>query len=554
MRVTRMMTVGLILFMGGLFAQESGDIPFTQADANGKLQKKSLPDDASAFRLSLGLGGAALLDVGTTAGTVAAGDDARLNNNIKSNVSEQTIQVAGSPAKLTLKSPDNNVTLTMRTANSGSIVSLLNQFETGGFLSTSQIGVMRGYGLLRTALGIGEIVTSDNFGGSVLNILLPTPVAGTATETLATREWVAENAVNHFKTVADDTARFALTTSDVKESDYVYVESTQMYYVVLDDAELDNEDGYGVIPRDGVSKIQFRRGTQAELDVVTLADGEPGWTTDTKQFYMGDGTTTGGIKISPEFGTTAGTVTEGNDARVVNALRGDVASNEISIPWGEDGIFRMYMPSMSIGGDLSLDFFLDYDSMMSSGFAIRSSLSDEIPDVWFTLEGIKLNGMLMQALFRFPDREMADDYGEGVYPIYPSQSGSTFITYQGSHGYRAFDVTGAGSLDFGVLYPQNFPGEQKSRNHLIIDLNISAGASPYTYNVILPKSGSINPLAGQTREVVINMPASTNPTIKVYHLNTSGAALYEVTGTGSAFLTTCRFVYNGTVWKLIGVY
>lgn len=95
MRVTRMMTVGLILSMGGLFAQESGDIPFTQADANGKLQKKSLPDDASAFRLSLGLGGAALLDVGTGAGTVAAGDDARLSNNIRTNVATQTILTGG---------------------------------------------------------------------------------------------------------------------------------------------------------------------------------------------------------------------------------------------------------------------------------------------------------------------------------------------------------------------------------------------------------------------------------------------------------------------------
>lgn len=46
------------------------------------------------------------------------------------------------------------------------------------------------------------------------------------------------------KVVADDTARFALTTSDVQNGDIVYVDATQVMYYVYDDTKLDVEAGY----------------------------------------------------------------------------------------------------------------------------------------------------------------------------------------------------------------------------------------------------------------------------------------------------------------------
>ena len=45
-------------------------------------------------------------------------------------------------------------------------------------------------------------------------------------------------------TVADDTARFALTTDDVQNGDWVYVNSTQIMYFVSDEDHLDTEAGY----------------------------------------------------------------------------------------------------------------------------------------------------------------------------------------------------------------------------------------------------------------------------------------------------------------------
>jgi hypothetical protein len=43
--------------------------------------------------------------------------------------------------------------------------------------------------------------------------------------------------------------------------------------------------------------IQFRRGTDAQRQAVTLAAGEPAFTTDLLQLWVGDGATPGGIAI-----------------------------------------------------------------------------------------------------------------------------------------------------------------------------------------------------------------------------------------------------------------
>lgn len=48
----------------------------------------------------------------------------------------------------------------------------------------------------------------------------------------------------HMVEVIDDTARFALTTSDVQNGDYVYVDSSNVMYFVIDDTKLDMEAGY----------------------------------------------------------------------------------------------------------------------------------------------------------------------------------------------------------------------------------------------------------------------------------------------------------------------
>lgn len=48
--------------------------------------------------------------------------------------------------------------------------------------------------------------------------------------------------------------------------------------------------------------IRVRRGTDAQRLTVVLEDGEIAWTTDTQEFYVGDGVTLGGVLIGPSTG------------------------------------------------------------------------------------------------------------------------------------------------------------------------------------------------------------------------------------------------------------
>ena len=49
--------------------------------------------------------------------------------------------------------------------------------------------------------------------------------------------------------------------------------------------------------------LQLRQGTNAERLTITPVSGEPIWTTDTHQLYVGDGSTVGGLLITSTTST-----------------------------------------------------------------------------------------------------------------------------------------------------------------------------------------------------------------------------------------------------------
>ena len=79
------------------------------------------------------------------------------------------------------------------------------------------------------------------------------------------------------KVVADDTARFALTTSDVQNGDIVYVDATQVMYYVYDDTKLNVEAGYKPFAAGTAAKaIADKNGNDITTEYQTKALGS--WT------------------------------------------------------------------------------------------------------------------------------------------------------------------------------------------------------------------------------------------------------------------------------------
>ena len=83
-------------------------------------------------------------------------------------------------------------------------------------------------------------------------------------------------------TVADDAARFALTTDDVQNGDWVYVNSSQTVYYVYDDTNLDSEAGYKPVAAGIAAKaiadqygnvIDTTYAKDADLDALTTRVG-----------------------------------------------------------------------------------------------------------------------------------------------------------------------------------------------------------------------------------------------------------------------------------------
>ena len=100
------------------------------------------------------------------------------------------------------------------------------------------------------------------------------------------------------------------------------------------------------------NKIQLRRGTDAARGTVVLDSGEPGWSTDTKKLYVGDGETYGGVLVT---GAGAGDMYKGtydkndsgtvdNSERLENNTLGSVQAHTVAaakITSGTIGLSRI---------------------------------------------------------------------------------------------------------------------------------------------------------------------------------------------------------------------
>lgn len=85
-------------------------------------------------------------------------------------------------------------------------------------------------------------------------------------------------AIERLVTVANDTARFALTTDDVQLGDTVRVESTNKMYLVIDENHLDSESGYQVyVAGRAAEAVADQNGNVINTTYATVATTKTAW-------------------------------------------------------------------------------------------------------------------------------------------------------------------------------------------------------------------------------------------------------------------------------------
>ena len=129
-------------------------------------------------------------------------------------------------------------------------------------------------------------------------------------------------ALERLVVVADETARFALTTSSVQLGDVVKQTDTGMMYMVVDESKLNSSAGYEEFTAGTATSVPWS-GVTGKPSSYTPSSHTHGnitnagaiGTTANKPLI----TTTNGVITTGSFGTTANTFCEGNDSRLSDA-------------------------------------------------------------------------------------------------------------------------------------------------------------------------------------------------------------------------------------------
>lgn len=166
---------------------------------------------------------------------------------------------------------------------------------TGNASSATKLQIARNISVKAGAKGTEGTASFDGTGN--ISIVIPTVDATAVTGVLPLAS-IPAAATERIITVANQTARFALTTSQVQLGDTVYQADTKIMYMVVDEAKLNQEAGYQ----------EYQAGTASKLGTTTVGSTSKG-------IYLNAGVATPmsatvGAANRPVY-MNAGTITQG---------------------------------------------------------------------------------------------------------------------------------------------------------------------------------------------------------------------------------------------------
>ena len=119
-------------------------------------------------------------------------------------------------------------------------------------------------------------------------------------------------------------------------------------------------------------KIQIRRGLEAQRTLITPDVGEPLFTTDNKQFFIGDGATAGGVLIAGGSATIYVQKYRGTLALAAGADSGTVTGLGLpSVP------AQVLVTVRKVTGGLNLFATVRSDSITTGGFTVDLSAATD---------------------------------------------------------------------------------------------------------------------------------------------------------------------------------
>ncbi|MCE0484361.1 MAG: hypothetical protein LV479_09010 [Methylacidiphilales bacterium] len=115
-------------------------------------------------------------------------------------------------------------------------------------------------------------------------------------------------------------------------------------------------------------KIQIRRGLEAQRSLITPDVGEPLFTTDNKQLFIGDGATAGGLFVGG--GSPVGYVQKFRGTKAIGAGADSVAVTGLGLP---SVPAQVLVTVRKVTGGLNLFATVRDDSITTDGFTVDLS-------------------------------------------------------------------------------------------------------------------------------------------------------------------------------------
>jgi hypothetical protein len=121
-------------------------------------------------------------------------------------------------------------------------------------------------------------------------------------------------------------------------------------------------------------KIQIRRGLEAQRTSITPDVGEPLFTTDNKQFFVGDGATAGGILIGGTGGGGAAYVQKYRGTLVLASGADNATVSGLALP---SVPAQVLVTMRKLTGGLNLFATVRDDSITTGGFTVDLSAATD---------------------------------------------------------------------------------------------------------------------------------------------------------------------------------